>query len=295
VLLPDGLGWWRDVPGGAEWLRGLPDLAEACAADWGLTLDEPFGSAYASLAVPAVTADGTRVVLKLNPADRESDHEADALAVWDGDAAARLLAHDPARRALLIERLDPGDPLWTVPDEDEANRIAAGLLRRLWRPPPEHHPFRRLADDAAWWAGYLVPRFEALGRPFERSLLDRAVRSAAELSARPPDEVVLHQDLHGGNILRAGREPWLVIDPKPLVGERAFDLASLLRDRRSDLARDPWPSRRLRRRLDMLSSEVGVDRERARGWGVVHALAWGVTTSAVDPHLLRAARGLAAA
>jgi streptomycin 6-kinase len=89
--------------------------------------------------------------------------------------------------------------------------------------------------------------------------------------------VVLHQDFHGGNVLQTQRQAWLAIDPKPLVGEREFDTASLLRDRRVELLADAAPSRRLRRRLDLLSGELGLDRERMRGWAIAHALAWGLT------------------
>ena len=92
--------------------------------------------------------------------------------------------------------------------------------------------------------------------------------------------MVCHQDFHGGNVL-AAEERWLAIDPKPLVGERAFDLASLLRDRRDQLLSAPAPRRVVQRRLDLLSSELGVEKGRARGWGIVHALAWGLTDEAV--------------
>jgi len=87
---------------------------------------------------------------------------------------------------------------------------------------------------------------------------------------------VLHPDLPGGKVLRAHRAPGLALDPKPLVGERAFDAASLLRDRRSQLAAEPHPVRRMRRRLDQLAAELDLDRERMRRWAVVHALAWGL-------------------
>jgi streptomycin 6-kinase len=99
---------------------------------------------------------------------------------------------------------------------------------------------------------------------------------------------VLHQDFHGGNVLRAEREPWLAIDPKPLVGEREFDTASLLRDRRAELVDDPKPQDRIRRRLDQLSADLELDRERMRGWGVAHALAWATT-----PAMIACARWLA--
>jgi streptomycin 6-kinase len=95
--------------------------------------------------------------------------------------------------------------------------------------------------------------------------------------------------MHGGNVLRAARAPWLAIDPKPVVGEREFDLASLIRDRR-------WAidERTVRRRVDLLSSELGLDRERMRRWALLHALAWGVDKTGACPEMVACARWLAA-
>ncbi len=201
----------------------------------------------------------------------------------------RLLASDPEARALLVERCAPGTTLWEVADEDEANRIAAGVLRRLWRPAPSEHPFRLLADEAERWADELPARWERAGRPCERELLEEAVAFLRAAGQEQGEPVVVHQDFHGGNVLRAQREPWLAIDPKPLVGEREFDTASLLRDRRGELARDPNPERRLRRRLDLLAAELGLDRERMRGWGIAHALAWGLDDGGHDEAILACA------
>jgi len=223
-------------------------------------------------------------VLKINFPDTEGEREADALAHWDGDGAVRLLAHDPERRALLIERCRPGTQLWSL-EEDEANRAAAAALRRLWRPPPANHRFRALTDAAREWAASLPALWEHHQRPCDRRLLDRAVAFLA--AATEGESVVLHQDFHGGNVLR-GRD-WLAIDPKPLVGEPAFDLASLLRDRR------PTTQSRIRRRLDLLTAETGVDRERAREWGIAHALAWGLEEDRVHPLHLACADWLAEA
>ncbi len=295
MQVPTGLDWWRLQPGGSEWLERLPRLVAECAELWAIEVGAPFAGSHVSLVASATLGDGTSGVLKLNFPDAESEHEPDALEHWDGRGAVRLLASDRERRALLIERCRPGTGLWEVPDEDEANRIAAGVLRRLWRPPPVEHPFRLLADEAAGWAEELPAVWARLGRPFERTLLDQAVTSARELSESQGDAVLLHQDYHGGNLLRAEREPWLAIDPKPLVGEREFDAASLLRDRRDELAADPRPQRRVRRRLDLLAGELDVDRERMRGWGVVHALAWGVSgIGKVEEDMVACARWLAA-
>jgi streptomycin 6-kinase len=287
ITIPDRLSWWRDVPGGREWLRCLPRLAEECAEQWGLALGEPFSGGNVSLVMPAGDA-----VLKINFPELESEHEPEALGLWDGDGAVRLLAYDAERRALLLERCRPGTTLWEGADEVEANTIAAGLLRRIWRPPPPAHPFRLLSEEAERWAEELPARWHALGRPFEQALVDEAVVAARELARSQEEMVVLHQDYHGGNVLRAERDPWLVIDPKPLVGESAFDAASLLRDRRDELMHDPAPAWRIRARLDQLTGELGLERERLRGWGIVHALAWGVSEHKLEDDMVACARWL---
>jgi streptomycin 6-kinase len=302
ISIPEAMCWWEREPGGAEWLARLPGLAAECAEQWALRLGPPFEPAHISLVVPAERADGTPAVLKVNFPEPESEHEAAALEHWDGDGAVRLLEHDPERRALLVERCEPGAQLWSVADDEESTLIAASVLVRLWRPAPDDQVaqshkvphFRPLAGEAVRWADDVPADWEALGRPFERSLLDAAVAALRELAPSQGRPVVLHQDFHGGNVLRAEREPWLAIDPKPLVGEREFDAASLLRDRRWLLA-EPGAAARIRRRLDLLAAEVDLDRERMRGWGIAHALAWGVSGQKAEPDMVECARLLARA
>jgi streptomycin 6-kinase len=292
VPVPDGLAWWRSVPGGAAWLEDLPRLVEGCVHDWTLTLRAPFEPATISWVAPAELPDGMRAVLKVNFPDAESEHEADALAFWDGSGAVRLLAHDRRRRALLIARCEPGSQLWDVRDEDAAYDISASVFRALWRPAPDDAPFRPLDTEAHRWADELPIRWERHDKPFPRRLLSEAVALCRDLARSQPELVVCHQDAHGGNVLRAG-DRWLAIDPKPVLGERAFDLASALRDRRGTLLRSPAPERILERRLDRFAAELGVDRARARGWGIVHALGWGLTEETVYPDLVECARLLA--
>jgi streptomycin 6-kinase len=291
IELPDGLDWWRDEPGGPDWLQALPRLAAECAERWSLELGEPYAESNVSLTVPATRADGTRAVLKLNFPEPESEHEADVLAHWAGHGAVRLLEVDRERSSLLIERALPGTSLWQVEDDEEATRIAAAVLRRLWsRPPAARHPFRVLVEEAAGWTARLRRDWERLARPFERELVVAAEAAARELAATQPMLVVCHQDFQGSNVLRAEREPWLAIDPKPIVGEPAFDVASLLRDRRWDVR-----AAVIRRRLDLLAAELGLDHERMRGWGIVHALYWGVGPGKVEADMVECARILRAA
>ena len=287
LALPRGLEWWRDQPGGADWLDRLPLLASECAEEWTLRLGTPFEPATISLVVPATLPDGSAAFLKVGFPEAESAEEPDALAAWDGRGAVRLLARDETRSALLVERCFPGTQLWGEADEPRANEIAAGVLRRLWREPPADHPFRLLTDVAAEWEESIPAAWDRLGHPFERSLLDLALNALRHLRSSQPEVVILHQDFHGGNVLAAEREPWLAI-------ERAFDAASLLRDRRAELVCDPQPVRTITRRLDLLSEALELDRERMRGWGIVHALAWGLG-EAVYEDMVACARWLTAA
>jgi streptomycin 6-kinase len=290
VRIPDGLAWWRDEPGGAEWLERLPALVAELAELWSLRIGEPFAGSNVSWVAPVELPRWEPAVLKVNFPERESEHEADALIHWRGNGAVLHYLSDPERRALVVERCEPGTTLWDLSDEEEANRVAAGVLRRLWRSVPDDHPFDLLADSALAWAEELPERWARAGGPYERSLLDRAVSFLREAGPTQGSPVVCHQDLHGGNVLRSAREPWLAIDPKPVVGEREFGTASLLRDRRWELRSEPHPESRIRRRLDQFASELGFDRERMRGWGIAHALAWDP-----DEAMIACARWLAAA
>jgi len=289
VKIPRGLEWWMSMPGGPEWLASLPSVVDRCVESWSLHAGPPLEGGNVSHVVAVELEDGSPAVLKINFPDVESEHEPDALRLWNGSGAVRMLEYDEGLRALLLERCEPGTPLWSVEDDEEATRIAGASLQRIWRPPPDEHRFRGLAEEADGWARVLPVQWRALGEPFERDLLDEAVAACIELGADQGEQVVLHQDFHGGNVLRAQREPWLVIDPKPLVGEREFDAGSLARDRRWLLGR-PGDAARLRRRLDLLSSELGLDRERLRRWGIAHALAWGFSRDKAEPDMIQSAR-----
>jgi streptomycin 6-kinase len=292
--VPAGLAWWGDVPGGREWLERLPGLAVSCADDWRLRLGAPLAGGNVALVVSATREDGAEAVLKISFADEESEHESDALAHWDGVGAVRVLERDDDRRALLLERVSPGDPLWDVADDEEAVVAAASLLVRLHAVPLDDvHPFRSLVDVSARWSETIPADWLACGRPYDRRLLDTAADACLALPLDRSGARLLHQDFHGGNVLRSERDGWVAIDPKPLVGDPAFDAASLLRDRRWLLGgRDD--ANRIRRRLDVLAEVTGLDRERMRLWGIVHALAWGVSGRGVEPDMIRCAELLLA-
>ena len=201
--------------------------------------------------------------------------ESEALRVYDGHGAARLLAVDREREVMLLERLEPGTLLLAVEDDEEATSIAAGVMRELWRPVPSSHPFPSVAD---WGQGFarLRQRFDGGSGPFPPALLDEAERLFAELDASAGPPVVLHGDLHHYNILASGPRGWLAIDPKGLIGEPAYEIGAFLRNRLPEPLPNPEAARLTARRMDQFAAELGVDRARVRGWALSQAVlsAW---------------------
>lgn len=259
------------------WLERVPELVAECVEEWQLELGEPYEAGAAGYAVRAALTDGTPTVLKLIYPHREAEHEADALELLAGNGAVRLLARDDARSAMLLERCEPGTALAENGGE-KALDVLVELLPRHWVRAGE--PFHTLAEEAAWWIDDLPEQWEQSGRAIERRLVDTAVDALGLLSESQGEQVLLNQDLHGDNVLAAEREPWLVIDPKPLLGEREFAVAPIVR------SFELGPSRAdVLYRLDRLTSELGLDRERARGWTIGQTMAWAFDSDYSDEHL----------
>jgi streptomycin 6-kinase len=233
----------------AELSDDFPDLvpleriAREVAAEWGVELGESFALARYSY----VAAAGENAVLKVRSSeDDESDEEADALELWAGDGAVRLLRSDPSRRALLIERAG-GDISELV--EEEATRIAVATGLKLWRPASE--PFR--------WIGDHVPRWLDRVEGRELAPLARELYASLDVSR----ETLVHGDFHHHNILRSARGP-LAIDPKPMLGEPEYDVPSYLWNPLSYRMRRDVTERRL-----AAFAGAGLDQERMRAWAVI--------------------------
>lgn len=255
-------------------LPRLERIAAEVAAEWALALGPRVAAGRYSYVAPA----GSDRVLKIVPAeDDESAHDADALALWSGDGAVRLLRHDRERHALLMERARPGHDASGL-EEREALRVAVEVGRRLWRPAEHGRPYRRIGERIPGW-------LDAAG-PHE--LVDAARDVYATLSPRA--DVLAHGDLHHHNLLRHG-ERWVAIDPKPILGEREWDVVTLLWNPIGHL---PTPES-VERRIAALAAS-GLDAERIRAWAIVRGvylglpLAAGETEAAVPQ--LRVARAL---
>lgn len=263
---------------GEVWLAGLPGLLADCAMRWGLMLAPPFAPLTYNYVAPAVRADGTRVVLKVGFPGRTRTSEIEALRLYQGRGAARLLAADTRRGAMLIERLEPGitlAALVTETEDERATAAAAEVMRLIRRPAPPGHGFPSVAD---WGAGFARMRRQFAGGsgPLPAALAAEAETLFTDLLASSAAPVLLHGDLHHDNILAAGRRPWLAIDPQGVLGEPAYEVGALLRNPLPQLLALPQPGRILARRVDQLAEALGLDRARVRGWGLAQAVlsAW---------------------
>jgi streptomycin 6-kinase len=282
---------------GAAWLQALPQLLRAVEGSWALELLEPFPDLGHHYVAPAWREDGSEVVLKVGPPDPRLAREAAALALIAGRGAVRLLEADLPRGVLILERLRPGTGLAAVDDDARATEVAVGLMRRLHRPVTgAAPPFRTMADRAAD-LNQLRERFDGGTGPLPESLVERAEGLFADLLASAGAAVLLHGDLHHGNILRAEREPWLAIDPQGVVGEPAAEVGPFLCNPMPDLLGWPRLGDVLARRVGLLAAGLGVDEDRVLGWAIAHAVlsAWWEVEDGLDgwDHWLAAAEVLA--
>ncbi len=246
-----------------EWLAALPRLVDEIASEWDLELGEPYlpGGQCAWVA-PARDERREDLVLKVEWRHPEAEGEAEALRFWDGDGAVRCLATRALgdTTALLLERCEPGLALNTRP-EPEQDVVIAGLLRRLWqRTPGEGHPFGSLQAISDLWAHSFERDFASDPRGLDAGIAAEGAAMLRELPRSADREVLLCVDLHAGNVLSAQRAPWLVIDPKPFLGDPAFEPVQHMLNCDERLATDPVGL------TERMAELLEVDAERVRLW-----------------------------
>lgn len=262
------------APGGDDWLARLPGTARDAVERRGSTVErvqEPGGRS--SLVVLVRLADGAPAVLKLAPPRARPESERAALAHWAGRGAVRLLEPAGPDGELLLERLHPDVSVRSLP-EARALLEAAGTLRRLWVEPPADHSFETVAERTGRQAAAM--RATAAARPGVAQLVDAALMARDELLEAGQERRLLHGTFRQSKVLAGERSPWLAVGPDPVVGECAFDLARLVRDRVEDLIAVPSGASTARRRVKRLAESLDVDQDRLRGWALFRAVESGV-------------------
>lgn len=264
-------------PEWTRWTESLPKLTAGLVDDWQLRVDGTPKSGFCSVVQPVRTKDGTPAMLKVGFPDDESEHEHLALRRWGGHGTVRLLKADPYRRAILLERLRDQD-LTTIPDTAACLEIAK-LYRQIH--VPAMPALRSLTSYIERWTHDLtmLPR----GAPIPHRLVEQAISQGRNLISDNKNDTVIHCDLHYQNVLAADREPWLVIDPKPVNGDPHYEVAPMLWNRWDEITSDVREG--IRRRFYTLIDAAELDEDRARAWAVVrmvHNAMWSVQDDPTD-------------
>ncbi len=266
MQIPAGLDAQRRLgPDWAAWLDGLSRRCDEVLTEWDLRPSGAPMHGFASIVIP-VRSDGEDKVLKIGfDGAEDTAQEHLALVEWAGEGAVRMYRADPARRAMLLERLGTDDltgewDLW-------ACEIVAGFYPRLHRPAPPR--FRRLSRTLDGWLAAVERDADDL--PVPPRLVEQAVRLGRGFVDDPAcDGVIVHGDLHYENVLSADREPWLVIDPQPMSGDPHYEVAPLLWNRWAEM--DGYLRESIRRRFATVVEVAGLDEDRARDWVIVRMI-----------------------
>ena len=258
----------REGARGAEWLAALPRIVEELLERWGCVPDGKVMHGGVGVIVPVRREAEGAAVFKVSFPHPGNVHEPDAFAAWGGCGAVRLHERDNERFAMLLERARVST-LAEVEDGDEVATVAGRINRRLAIPAPPGLP--RLREQADAWEEQLRKDAEELTHALSPYVVDAAVATVRELGRTQPDTLV-HGDLHGGNILRADREPWLAVDPKGYAGDPAYDAGTLLKSRALTLLQEDDLGRALLRALDVFAEAAQLDLECTRRWAQFHAV-----------------------
>ncbi|RLU96611.1 kinase [Streptomyces griseocarneus] len=263
-----------------QWLKTLPETAQEYLRHWELTLERvqaPGGRSSMLLLVRQ--SDGTPAALKLSPPGATAALEHEALEQWNGLCAVRVLRADPEGGALLLERLH-GDISLRSLAEPKAQLEAAAVLQRLWVPAGEGHPFPGVTEHTAALAAALRAHREQPWAADVRPLVDEALDLRDGLATDAAEPTLLHGEFDQGTVLAGDRAPWLVVGPRPLAGDRAYDLAWLARDRADTLLASPGAAAAARRRVSKLADFLDVPTDRLRSWTLFRTVTTGVSALA---------------
>ena len=291
---------------GYAFLEALPNSIEAASAKWSLADVQPVSTLSFNFVAFAKLDQGVwdkgevkDVVLKMGVPNREFLSELEALRLFHGEGACKLLAYDEEKYWMLLERLNPGVMLATLQDDEEATHIAADVMKKIWRPMEsassladsqrknsiqQHtlagtraaglHKFIRLTD---WFDGLkkLRPMFDGGTGPLDEQLVRRVERSVSDFFLENQNPVLMHGDFHHYNILSSERG-WLIIDPKGVIGPACYEVGPLLMNPWGELINRTDRQQITKRRIDILHEHLGFERERIREWALAHAVlsAW---------------------
>lgn len=255
---------------GEIWLDNIPKLIKEFEEKWVIKVGEPY-ELYLNYVAEATKSDGVEVVIKIcNPNDKEFKTEAATLKLFNGDGSVKLLDEDLEKGILLLEKLEPGNSLNNMEDEESATKIIANLMKKLWKPIPKQHNFPNLTDWATGFDWY-YQHLKQTEKLIPRKTVKEAETIFKNLLNNPNEQFLLHGDLHHGNVLSSGKQ-WLAIDPKGVIGEREYEVAAMLRNPHKKLLASKDPEKMIRKRIEILSEILEFDNNRMIKWGYAQTI-----------------------
>jgi streptomycin 6-kinase len=260
---------WKDE--GAAWLLKLPELIKYFSNKWQLQDLKPFENLTYSYVVSAYSAlYKMPVVLKMMASHNELLDEQKALEYYGGRGYAKLLAFDIDRGAILIEAIVPGTPLSALfpINDDKATDIVIEAMKRLHQAPISAKDAANFPSISNWLS--LLEHFEDSRIPGDS--LKKAQTLAKSLLSTQDNLYLLHGDLHHHNILLNKDQDWILIDPKGIVGELAFEVGAFLRNPFTNLLEKSNAHEIINNRLHLCANGLQIDFERLLDWGYVQSV-----------------------
>ncbi len=261
----------KNRTGGQEWLDNIPNLLTYFEKDWNLKIGKPYDLSYNYVA-PATRNTGDKLVIKIDfPGNEGYLSEVAALKLFNGEGSINLISSNDENMTMLLEQAVPGKRLNKLSEDETQTKILASIIKRISRKVPEKHDFKLVSELSSHIPKY-KKRFSGSNNPLSLYLLDKTEFMLNGLISSTSNIVVMHGDLHQGNILSSDREGWLAIDPNGIVGDPCFETGAMMRNPYPTLAKKTNLKEILIKRIEILADELNFERNRILQWSFVQTM-----------------------
>jgi streptomycin 6-kinase len=210
--------------GASAWLTNFDELVADCEKQYDLNIKHPFDLSY-NFVAPAKRSDGSEVVLKVVVDQKEFEAELLALQLLSGESTVKVLAFERERGIMILERIQPGQTLAEIEEDDKATLIAANVMKKLMIPAPVDSNLSTVLDRENSLKR-IYQNYNSY-QPVSKATIEEALFITEKLNTSIEKPYLLHGDLHHYNILANG-DSWTVIDPKGLIGDREYEVVQYL-------------------------------------------------------------------
>ncbi|MFS0882927.1 aminoglycoside phosphotransferase family protein [Metabacillus niabensis] len=252
---------------GERWLRKFPDLIKECEEQCSIKVLSPYELSY-NFVAPVLHKDGRRMVLKLVAPGNDALHnEVEALTLFDGDGIAKMIDYDLNKGLMLLECIEPGVKLSSIKDNKQATMIITKVMKKLWKPAPRNTKLPTIFQRIDKFSNIRKTYPNGIG-PITKEMLMEAEILYAHLGSTINQLSLLHGDLHHYNVLASGKESWVAIDPKGLIGEKEYDVTQYMLNELPEQNVEET----ITERLELFAKQLHLSKERMVKWCYCHTI-----------------------